>query len=65
MTDNENRERVAVRAAAGSAVLLLQLAAAQAEIGPFARRGRETPQAAAQRYRAAFQLVPNREPARR
>jgi hypothetical protein len=65
MTDNENRERVTVRAAAGSAVLLVQLAAAQAEIGPFARRGRETPQAAAQSYRATFQLVPRREPARR
>ena len=35
------------------AMLLLQLAACQAEIGPFARHGRETPQAAARCYRAA------------
>ncbi|RDJ21660.1 hypothetical protein DWF00_25195 [Bosea caraganae] len=35
------------------AMILLQLAASQAEIGPFARRGREAPQVAAARYRVA------------
>jgi hypothetical protein len=35
------------------AMVLLQLAASQAEIGPFARRGREAPQVAAARYRGA------------
>lgn len=35
------------------AMILLQIAASQAEIGPFARRGREAPQVAAGRYRAA------------
>lgn len=35
------------------AMVLLQLAASQAEIGPFARRGREAPQVAAARYRVA------------
>lgn len=35
------------------AMVLLQLAASQAEIGPFARRGREAPQVAAGRYRVA------------
>ncbi len=33
------------------ALVLLQLAACRAGIGPFARRGRETPQVAAGRYR--------------
>lgn len=36
------------------AMVLLQLAASQAEIGPFAGRGRETPQIAAARYRTAM-----------
>lgn len=53
MTDSGHRERDGERAAAGSAMLLLQLAACQAEIGPFARRERETPQMAARLYRAA------------
>jgi hypothetical protein len=53
MAEIGDRERGEARAAAGSAMLLLQAAAAQAEIGPFARRGRETPRAAAQYYRAA------------
>lgn len=33
-------------------MVLLQLAASQAEIGPFARREREAPQVAVARYRA-------------
>ena len=41
----------------GSALVLLQAAAARAEIGPFARRGRASPQAAASLYRAAARLV--------
>ena len=36
-----------------AAILLLQAAASQAEIGPFARRGLETPSEAARRYREA------------
>ncbi len=40
-----------------SALVLLQAAAARAEIGPFARRGRASPQAAAGLYRAAARLV--------
>lgn len=47
------REQVGERTTAGSAILLLQVAASQAEIGPFARRDRETPDAAARLYRAA------------
>lgn len=40
-----------------SALVLLQAAAARAEIGPFARRGRASPQAAACSYRAAARLA--------
>lgn len=40
-----------------SALVLLQAAAARAEIGPFARRGRASPQAAASFYRAAARLA--------
>lgn len=40
-----------------SALVLLQAAAARAEIGPFARRGRASPQAAAGCYRAAARLI--------
>ena len=40
-----------------SALVLLQAAAARAEIGPFARRGRASPQSAAVCYRAAARLV--------
>ncbi len=54
MVDGGHREREGERAAtAGFAMLLLQLAASQAEIGPFASRERETPEAAARFYRAA------------
>lgn len=53
MSGGGDRERDGERAKAGFAMLLLQLAASQAEIGPFARRDRETPQAAARLYRAA------------
>lgn len=53
MAESAHREQAGEKIAAGSAMLLLQLAASQAEIGPFARRGRETPQMAAGLYRAA------------
>ncbi len=53
MAESGWRERESERMAAGSAMLLLQAAASKAEIGPFARRERETPQAAARLYRAA------------
>lgn len=45
------------RSASASALLLLQAAAARAEIGPFARQGRATPQAAAGRYLTAARLI--------
>ncbi|MET3890653.1 hypothetical protein ABIE41_001729 [Bosea sp. OAE506] len=57
MAESEHRDQANERAAAGSAMLMLQLAASQAEIGPFARRGRETPQIAAGHYRAATRLT--------
>lgn len=41
-----------------SALVLLQAAAARAEIGPFARRGRASPQAAAGFYRATARFLP-------
>lgn len=41
-----------------SALVLLQAAAARAEIGLFARRGRASPQAATGLYRAAARLLP-------
>jgi hypothetical protein len=44
-----------VAPASDLAMILLQLAASQAEIGPFARRRRETPQEAARLYREAAQ----------
>jgi hypothetical protein len=44
-------------------MLLLQLAAAQAQIGPFARRALETPQAAARCYAIAASRQ-SRPPAR-
>lgn len=53
MTDSGYPEGSGKRATAGFAMLLLQLAASHAEIGPFARRERETPDVAARLYRAA------------
>lgn len=58
MTEQRIVDQTTLRAAAGSAMLLVQVAAAQAGIGPFARQGRETPQVASLRYRAASGLVP-------
>ncbi|BCB18376.1 hypothetical protein [Bosea sp. ANAM02] len=43
--------------ASSSALVLLQAAAARAEIGPFARRGRASPQAAAGSYQATARLA--------
>lgn len=45
------------RNASASALLLLQVAATRAEIGPFALQGRATPQAAAGSYRTAARLA--------
>jgi len=53
MTGSETRDDGLRQIASGSALLLLQFAAARAEIGPFARRGLKTPQAAARCYEAA------------
>jgi len=53
MTGAESREESSITAPRALAMVLLQLAASQAEIGPFAARGREAPQVAAGRYRAA------------
>lgn len=49
--------------ASRAAMLLLQLAAAQAQIGPFARRALETPRTAARFYEIAASRQP-RPPAR-
>ncbi|SFJ48018.1 hypothetical protein SAMN05216304_108209 [Bosea sp. OK403] len=53
--DDHSRSRApfAVDSASDLAMVLLQLAACRAEIGPFARSGRETPQEAARVYEAA------------
>lgn len=56
MTDQRILDHAALRAAAGSALLLVQFAAARAEIGAFARRGRETPHRAACVYQATARL---------
>ena len=53
MTGRKSSERLAPNAA----ILLLQAAASQAEIGPFARRGLETPREAARRYQAAMRVL--------
>ena len=47
-----------------SALVLVQAAAARAEIGPFAVKGRATPQSAAGCYRATAQLMARSRPAR-
>lgn len=60
MSGVENQDRAGIPAASGAAILLLQLAASQAEIGPFALRERETPQAAARTYRAAMAQMRDR-----
>lgn len=57
MAESGHREQADGRVAAGSAMLLLQLAASQAEIGPFARRGCETPQVATGFYRRTARLL--------
>ena len=60
MARSEQREDQLRLAAAESALLLLQFAACRAEIGPFARRGLSSPQAAARSYGAAAQPVRDR-----
>lgn len=52
----DGRDRSNEFRAAAAGLLLVQMAASQAEIGPFAKRARETPQAAADLYRAATTL---------
>lgn len=47
-------------AAANSSLLLLQVAASEAQIGPFARRAREIPQAATRSYRETSHIVARR-----
>lgn len=56
MTHDDTVEEGARRRAAETAMLLVQAAAARAEIGSFARRGLETPRRAALRYGAACAL---------
>ncbi|WNJ91371.1 hypothetical protein [Bosea sp. 685] len=57
MTDfddhSHSRAPFAADSASDLAMVLLQLAACRAEIGPFARSGRETPREAARVYEAA------------
>ena len=62
MTGSQKREDELRHVATESALLLLQFAAARAEIGPFARRGLLTPQAAAHCYGAMARPVRNRRP---
>ncbi|KRE02810.1 hypothetical protein ASE61_16280 [Bosea sp. Root670] len=57
MTEAGSRTDRNATDANASALVLLQAAAARAEIGPFARRGRASPQSAAVCYRAAARLV--------
>ncbi len=60
MAAPEPRSDFAGDTASRAAMLLLQLAAAQAQIGPFARRALETPQAAARFYEIAASRQPRR-----
>ena len=55
MTDPKENERIEA-AAADSSLLLLQVAASEAQIGPFAKRSREIPQAAIRSYREASRI---------
>lgn len=55
MTDPKENDRIEA-AAADSSLLLLQVAASEAQIGPFARRSREIPEAAVRRYRETSQI---------
>jgi hypothetical protein len=57
MAEAAGRAERTTASADASVLVLLQAAAARAEIGPFARRGRESPQAAAGCYRAAAGLA--------
>jgi hypothetical protein len=62
MAGSEQHGDALRQVAAGSALLLLQFAATQAEIGPFARRGLATPQAAARCYGAMARPARDRRP---
>jgi len=62
MASSERHDEALRQIAAGSALILLQFAAAKAEIGPFARRGLQTPQTAARRYDATARLTGSRRP---
>jgi hypothetical protein len=53
MAEAQERPAQNAQPASNLAMLLLQLAASQAEIGPFARRARTSPLRAAQAYREA------------
>ncbi|MBN9441317.1 hypothetical protein [Bosea sp. (in: a-proteobacteria)] len=57
MLRNEETVEQGRQGAGASALLLLQAAAAQARIGPFAARERATPQSAAALYRRAACLA--------
>lgn len=56
MVISDDREQAALQDEARLALLLLQVAAAQAGIGCFAARQRATPQTATRLYRAAMTL---------
>jgi hypothetical protein len=56
----EDGEQPMARDEARLALLLLQVAAAQAEIGPFARRQRATPEAGARLYRTVSAMSAQR-----
>lgn len=57
MATDDRRDEGLARIAAETALLLTQFAACRAQIGDFARFGRETPQLAARRYAATARLL--------
>jgi hypothetical protein len=59
MADPKEHERREATAAQSS-LLLLQVAASEAQIGPFARRSLEAPQAASRSYRETSRIVTRR-----
>lgn len=59
MADPKVNDRIEA-AAADSSLLLLQVAASEAQIGPFAKRSREIPETAVRCYRETSQIAQRR-----
>lgn len=60
MATLRDSEQVTARDEARIAMLLLQVAASQAEVGPFARRQRATAEAATRLYRSTLAMAGGR-----